>query len=93
MFLLDLFDAVYACCMASAGEFFLEESVDHAECYAQTYNALTECQDLCIVMLSAHLSHELVGAQSASDSLVLIAYERDSDTGTADGDASFRPAA
>ena len=31
--LLDLFDAVYSCCMASACELFFEESIYHSECY------------------------------------------------------------
>ena len=51
MLLLDLFDTVYTCCMTSACEFFLEESIDHAQSYAKSYNALAECQDLGIVML------------------------------------------
>ena len=51
MFLLDLFDAVYACCMASACELFFKECVDHSERYAQAYHTLTEFKDLCIVML------------------------------------------
>ena len=52
MLLLDLFDTVYACCMTSACEFFFEESVDHAESYAQADYTLTEREDLCIIMLS-----------------------------------------
>ena len=73
MLLLDLFNTVYTCCMTSACKLFLEESIDHTKGNTQADYALTECQDLSVVMLSGHLSHELVGAKSASDSLVLVA--------------------
>ena len=71
----DFFNSVNTYSVSSASEFFFEEHVNHCKCNAQAYNTLTERQDIGIVMLSAHSSHELVAAESASDSLILVAYQ------------------
>ena len=86
----DLFDSVNTYSVSAACELFLEECVDHTEGNTKTDYALTKCKYLGIVMLSAHLRHEFIGAESASDPLVFIADKRDTDTGAADRDASFR---
>ena len=89
----NFLDSVNSYGVSSACEFFLKEHVNHTKCYAQSDNALAECQDIGIVMLSAHPCHEFVAAESASDPLVLVAYERDPDTRTADSDSPVCPAA
>lgn len=90
---LDCPDAVNAVGMSSALEFFFKEGIYHAESNAETDNTLTERQDIGIVVLSAHLGHKLIAAKSASDALILIADKGNADSGSADGNASFGPAA
>ncbi len=89
----DIFDRINADGMSSSLKSLFKESVDHAERNTQSDYSFSESKDIGIIMLSAHLCHELVAAESASDPLVFIANKRDADAGSANGDTSFSPAA
>ena len=81
-------DTVNTYSMSSAGEFFFEENIYHAKCNTKSYNACAEGKDIGIVMLSGHSGHKLIAAKSASDSLILVADQADSDACAADSDTS-----
>ena len=65
----------YPLCVSSAEELLFEESINHTERHTLTYDSGTESKNIGIIMMTAHLCHELIAAESTSDSLVLIANE------------------
>ena len=67
MTLFNLLDTVYTNGMSSACKLFFEECIYHSERYAKTDDSLAEGKNVCIVMLSAHLSHEFIVTKSTSD--------------------------